>query len=87
MTDEHIAMVREVFVDSLAELRFRLGDFEQTSHGSITRGTIFEVSECLVKAWQDPSAYNLSNLSQAIDALEDIQTEQSRLGRVFRGPM
>lgn len=44
------------------------GHYEQTTHGSLCSGTLEEVLKYLQIVHDQPTAYNLSNLSQSIRA-------------------
>lgn len=59
---------RKALRRSLAAVRDSLCGFEQTTHGIICAKpvTIEYVCEELVKAYNEPDAYHLSNLSQVI---------------------
>jgi hypothetical protein len=61
---------REVIQAALVVLNGELGTFEQTTHGClfIDGVEIDGVAASLVKAYQKPTAYTLSNLSQYLEA-------------------
>lgn len=56
----------KVIRDALAALESDLGEFEQTTHGYWGRFDIESVASEMVKCHQQPSAFTISNLSQAI---------------------
>ena len=64
--DDHDARVRGVILANLERLADDLGQFEQTTHGAMLTGRIEDVSRELADAFREPTAFNVSNLSQAI---------------------
>ena len=48
-------------------IRHELGHYEQTTHGIIGRYTLESVTNMLLITYSDPTAYNVSELSQRID--------------------
>ncbi len=71
---EHPA--RAVIRQALRKLAGELGQFDQTTHGRLGSPTIDAVAADLIVCYQDPRAYTISNLVQAIRAL--CQEDESR---------
>ena len=64
----------DVIRQSLQTMAQRFGDFEQTSHGVIIgHPTIRSVATALVDAYERPSAYSISELSQHIEAFLRVE--------------
>ena len=61
--------LRESICQHIGLLRRELGHYMQTTHGAMMPGKvgIDLVAEMLVKCYEEPSAYNISNLSQYIE--------------------
>ncbi len=66
---------RDAVLDSLADLDERLKDFEQTTHGRMGPATMRALADELEAAWDCPTGYNISNLSQGIRALLKLRSE------------
>ena len=63
--------LRESIKQHIGLLRRELGHYEQTTHGRLSFNESIEtVLHELVKCYYEPSAYNISSLSQAIDGWE-----------------
>lgn len=63
----HTDKVRAVILKHLAALAEDLGEFEQTTHGQVVFGPVMKmVSVYLDECYKEPTAYNISNLSQGI---------------------
>lgn len=75
MSDERRKKFQAVVRKHLAALAADLDDFEQTTHGRIAMpGGVEMVAADLVTTYRDPTGYNVSNLSQGLDAfLKDNQ--------------
>ncbi len=65
MNKEH--EVRTAIARNLRQLRNDLGGFEQTTHGTLGRGSIEAVTSDLESCWDEPTPYWISNLSQHIE--------------------
>lgn len=61
--------VRAVIRKSLQELGERLRSFEQTTHGHFACDGISSVATDLTRAYDNPTAYTISNLEQSIERL------------------
>lgn len=60
--------VQQIIATKLKELAKELEQFEQTTHGKIGQWCSIErVASALVAAHNEPSAYNISDLSQLIE--------------------
>lgn len=65
------AAVRSAITDLDAEL----GNFEQTTHGSLrASGTVQQLAKSLVAAYLNPTAFNISELSQSIEAFNRVES-------------
>jgi hypothetical protein len=75
--------VRAVIRDALRTLADGLSHFEQTTHGSLMArmATAELVSEALVRAYDKPDAYSISELSQRIRAFVGQQSIDDKLRR------
>jgi len=60
---------RSAIAAGLEKLNEELDRCYMTTHGSLGPHDINDVAEQLVKTWEDPSAYNVSELSQRINNL------------------
>lgn len=66
MTQEQIKQIVKFW---LAQLEGELGKFDQTTHGLIISEPTLETAFAyIVKMYNNPTAYNVSNASQAIHA-------------------
>lgn len=66
--------IQHEILQSLASLQSRLGKYGQTTHGIICRPASVEyVLEAVADAYHEPSAYNISELSQRIAVLLDSE--------------
>lgn len=63
------ARVQFLIVDALVGLQRRLGELEQTTHSHPCGRTIQSVLRLIQECWDDPTALQVSNLSQEIEAL------------------
>jgi hypothetical protein len=68
-----VADVREQLLIDLELLAAGLGRFYQTTHGAFFRGGgIGAVCAMLHHCWEDPTAYNISELSQVVQAFARV---------------
>ena len=68
------AYLRESIRHWLRFLNRELGHYEQTTHSHIFAGRSLEdVLAELVKVYNDPTAFNISNLSQSIEAWTEVE--------------
>ena len=63
--------VRQDIREVLLDLHTQLGQYEQTTHAAMGPHTIETVAKSLVAAYNDPSAYTVSNLYQHIEGFID----------------
>lgn len=55
-----------VIRDAMAGLAEKLGEFEQTTQGVLGDRTIYSVARALARCYENPTAYEISTLSQLI---------------------
>lgn len=60
--------------DALRSLQQSLGRFEQTTHGRLGPATINDVASELAACYENPNAYQTSQLSQVIEAFLGSET-------------
>jgi hypothetical protein len=53
--------------NNLFNLAIGLNDFEQTTHGNMGPHTIQSVADALVRCYENPTSYTISDLNQVID--------------------
>lgn len=63
--------MRVVIRDGLRQLNEALSDFEHTTHGVMSDGSIGSVGRYLAACYDAPSAFSVSSLSQVIDQFLD----------------
>jgi hypothetical protein len=66
--------LQPIILDTLRQLKEKLGHFEQPTHTSLGPSTIRAVATALVDVWEKPTAYNISELDQAIQRLASPKT-------------
>ncbi len=64
MKQEH--PVRGKIREALAALKDELDGFEQTCHGRMGPDDIYDAAGGIILCYEDPTAYSISDLSQAI---------------------